>query len=458
MELVPFLVQEKKIGYVEDRKRGQRIIIIIDDFFNLPDWHHLDPPPGDGTAFGLVKLYKVVREWDLTRGIGFFKLPRLSKIEEDSELIINSIQQWLRSVNGDRDDSVLDYYILVDSYYGTKDLVGHLFIEQWKARQVISQAHEKIAYLSTGGTKLGFSDPYNLPVFRKVEIDNAGLFRLTVDLEKWLDYEATPLEELWRKSAGWFDDAKSDVVRHDFSHVKRYFSTHDTNAKAYRQAIEDALGVPFPEAWWQDLDSFENIHNSLKTLCGEVFCGKTDVDGCRNMSVGAAYLVALKAHYDIYGNAGVLAENPSLWKDNSQVIAPIFPLQAVEKAQASAIALYEFFYRIFEGESSPVKKVHFQHHGGVLKVQVTWKATTALPGRKNLAQLMAERFESDRIDVPDAEGSGKMAKNTRDAITQLWRNMMFNKDGFMSPGVVYMEKNVITIASTTCLASGDSES
>jgi len=476
MNLRPYPDANDPIGYVESSKRGKRVIIIIDDFYNLPDWYQASTP---ATAGGLLKLYSVTRDWGFTRGIGFFNLPDPTRIQEDSDKIIDCINQWLDDhvclnaietckpgVEGSevhQEDppiqrSDCSYYILVDTFFGTQDVVGYKFIERWKERQILPKEQEQIAYLSTAGVALGWQDPHNLVIFSKGDIDNMPAGLLPEKLQRWLGFEATALEELWGKTMGWFNDAKSDVVPHNFTQIEQYFDEKSPKFEKYRQAIENALGFRFPEAWWQDLETMKNIHESLKCICGDVFCGNTNNPGCRNISIGAAYLVALKAHYVLFEKLDPLASDPQFWKDASRLTAAIFPLQGTKRARASAIALYNFFYRIFEPRNgkpleSTVETAFFERKGEVLKISLSWSAASSASDRsRSLAQQIDEQFDSNEIELPAAGSPGQIVNNTRNAISELWRTMMFNKNGFLSPGVVYMNKDEVIIASTEYLA------
>lgn len=477
LDLRPYPTEDNPIGFVEDRPRGKRVIIVIDDLFDLPNCYS-DNYKHPATS-GLWKLYDTVQTWDLRRGIGFFDLPDPTQIEERSNAIIDAIDDWVKLICCDEDceegshSSVHEeysYYVLVDFFFGNEaHLVGHKFIDYWKKRQIVPKEHEKLAYFSTAGAYPGFVDPHHLPVFQKGRGINQQE-QLSHDLKEWLDFESVPLERVWEKSVGWFDDAKSNVVRHDFSSIEQYFIDKSPKATKYKQVIEDALGVKFPDAWWQDLESVKNIHESLKHLCGEVFCGNTHLGGCRNVSVGAAYLIALKVHQELYGNIDALASSPSFWKGSPRITSAVFSIQGKAEAKSSAIALYDFFYHTFKYrgslKTSQVKTAFFEQGGVVLKIQLKWKATEKASDRsKSLVQMLMERFDSEEIDAPDPEDFRKfsgdtrpvVANNTRDAISRLWRNMMFNSNGFMSPGVVYMEKDEIIIASTEYLVWGDKE-
>ncbi|WP_448573966.1 hypothetical protein [Trichothermofontia sp.] len=474
MNLIPYPNADDPIGYVESSKRGKRIIIVVDDFYNLPDWYKASTTPS--TAGGLLKLYSVTRDWGSTRGIGFFNLPDPSKLQEDSDKIIDCIDDWLNRVCLDssrtrksgwldedsltRDDFI--YYMFIDTYFGTHYVVGHKFIERWKERQILPKDREHIAYLSTAGVALGWEDPHNLPIFAKGDIDNTLAGLLPDKLKTWLGFEATPLEMVWEKTVGWFNDSKSGIVLHNFTQVKEKFYDASSNSLPfgkYRHAIENALGFSFPEVWWQDLETVKNIHESLKSICGDVFCGNTNQPGCRNISVGATYLVALKAHYDIFRNIDPLASDPNFWKHADHITAAVFPLQGTKRARASAIALYNFFFRMFEPrngakEESQVEGAFFEGKGEVLKICLKWSASEGASDRaKSLAQQLEQQFDSNQIEIFGSERPGQMISNTRNAIAELWRTMVFNRDGFLSPGVVYMERDEIIIASTEYLVT-----
>lgn len=471
MNLTPYPSEDDPIGYVESSKRGKRIIIVIDDFYKLPKWYKVSPTPS--TAGGLLKLYSVTHDWGFTRGIGFFKLPDPTKLKEDSNRIIDCIDEWLERVclssssacaveiaegedeAASREDCV--YYILVDTYFGTQDVVGHKFIQQWKERKILPQHCEKIAYLSTAGVALGWQDPHSLEIFSKGDIDSAPAGLLPRNLQDWLDFEATALEKIWRESIGWFNDSNSDIVVHNFAQIEQYSKDNPQKFDRYKQAIENALGFCLPAAWWQNLETIKNIYESLKCLCGDVFCGNSNQPGCRNISVGAAYLVALRAHYDLFGSIDSLANDPDFWKQADHITAAVFPLQGTKRARASAIALYNFFYRIFEPRNggskvSQVENAFLEQKGEILKIVLKWSASEKAADRpKSLAQQLDEQFDSYEIEIPGSSKAGEIVSNTKNAISDLWRTMMFNRNGFLSPGVVYMNNDEIIIASTEYL-------
>jgi hypothetical protein len=460
MELQPYPVDDDPVGYVEGRQRGKRVIIVIDDFFYLPNWHEI--PTSPLTASGLLNLYNISRDWDLTRGIGFFNLPDPTRIAEDSNQVIDCITDWLKELCSDDDEpcqsiedipEYINFYVLVDLFFGNNtDITGIPFVTHWKERNILPKDRVKLAYFSTTGTSRGNRDPHHLPLFRKGEIDELG--KLPSSLEEWLGFNPVPLEKLWEESEGWFVDAKTDTIKHNFVQVKDFFLNQTAKAEEYKEIIENALGFNFPEEWWQDLETVERIHESLKTLCGDVFCGSTNGIARRNISVGAAYLIALMAHQRLYGHVKPLTRNPSFWQQMPRVTASIFPKQKTKNAKSSAICLYDFFYRLFEPAAdhmnkSQVKTAYFDQNGVVLKIQLQWRADKPSQGRaKSLVQMLDERFNRDEIEVPDPDIYGDFAKNSRDAVSRLWRNMMLNDYGFMSPGVIYMEGDELIIAST----------
>jgi hypothetical protein len=407
-----------------------------------------------------------VAGWDMTHAIGFFNLPNPNQVEQESHEIIDCIDRWIDSICSDDDvpegndginsRSKYDYRVLVDIFFGVEFPVADDFLDCWKERKIISEHCDEVAYFSSARPPA--KKRHDLPYFSKSKVDELG--ELYHDFKTWLGYVPVQLEKVWENSKGWFDvdrsDGKSDIVSHDFARIRPHFEEGSPKAIKYRQEIEKGVDIKFPEAWWQDLDALQNIHESLKHFCGEVFCGSTKANGRRNISVGAAYLIALKAHQDIYGDLGALADDSHMWQTASRATSRIFPLQEPGKAKSSAIYLYEFFFNVFSrheitGYSSPVKTAYFDQGGEVLKIQLKWKAHERPSNRpKSLAQQLAERFDSDQIDAPDPEDYD-ISRNTKDAISRLWRSMMFNDYGFLSPGVIYMERDEVVVASTEYL-------
>ncbi|WP_017716151.1 caspase family protein [Kamptonema formosum] len=257
-----------------------------------------------------------------------------------------------------------------------------------------------------------------------------------------------PLHQLWENTEEWFsNDYENLLVKHSAAEIYEYFESDPLRANRYKAEIEKAIGCNFPEIWFQTRDSIQNIHESLKHLCGAFFCGQTKNPGRRHISIGSAYLIALMAHQKAWGNVQPLTKSVPNWANLTQATSPLFPWQDPATAQTSAMALYDLFLRLFEKRSqeveSQVKTAFFDNSGKILKIQFKWKANQASENRPDsLAQGVARILNQENISVPDT------ASNTRTAILRLWRNMLVSEEGFMSPGVVYMQGPLLVVSST----------
>jgi hypothetical protein len=259
------------------------------------------------------------------------------------------------------------------------------------------------------------------------------------------------LQRLWRETKGWFRNEDADTfMKHSFSHIEPYFTAGNPNqANRYRQEIERVLGgARLPETWWQEIQSIEQIHLSMRTLCGDFFVGSEAVlNNKKEISVGTAYLIALIAYQEIYNNVEPLTTNVMHWKERTQSsTSRIFPIQDAETAKESAMALYDLFYCLFDRTKSESQVINtlFDSPGNCLKIEFNWRANEpAKTGGKSLADLTSEICKNNKRFVIPEEG-----KTTINAILRLLANMFISERGFLSPGVVYMENNALVIAST----------
>ncbi|MBW4495953.1 MAG: caspase family protein [Oscillatoria princeps RMCB-10] len=261
------------------------------------------------------------------------------------------------------------------------------------------------------------------------------------------------LQRLWRETEEWFCADDDDILmKHSPTKVSRYFSPDNSEsdqAVLYRQSVENALGgTPLPNSWWQE-ESVYYLHESLKCLCGEFFSGQDRiVAGRRHISVGAAYLIALMAYQESWpNNVEPLTENVEHWIGRTRASNSwVFALQDAETARTSAMALYDLFLCLFQSrqlESEPqVISAFFEAPGNILRIEFTWRANEpAEDRRESLADWTYQILESKTIFIPQE------AANTRNAILRLLGSMFVSKVGFMSPGVVYMTRNELVVAS-----------
>ncbi len=446
-----FNKDEKCLGYVWNQNQGQKVIAVVDDCFKLVEYD--DSPNAHG--YGLKPIFDKLSRCQETLAIGFFDLPQSTEIQ-DIELIINTIKTWVSELESPN----YKLYLLVDYFHGQQTTESNAhgldFVNYWYKHQPL--AAQKIAFLSIGGADL--PNPHCLERFQKTLIQDCkqDYKPLPQAFLSWLDIDEHPLSRLWSYSDRWFlSDDMTILVKHNFSEMKKVlFEPKDENhvfqAKEYKKKINNALQINLPDIWWENETSAYSIHESLKCLTGAFFCGQTNNSAKRNLSVGAAYLIALMAHQKIYGNVDVFINDSEAWIQCSQASNPIFALQDQETARDSALAIYDLFICLFtlrneNQESSSgkslVRSVCFYEAGTVLKIQLNWNAQNpSLDRQESLDQSMAKIFKQPTINI------SSVAKNTRNSILNLWRQMAISENGFMSPGVIYMEADTLVIAST----------
>ncbi|MDB9375790.1 caspase family protein [Nodularia sphaerocarpa] len=255
------------------------------------------------------------------------------------------------------------------------------------------------------------------------------------------------LEHLWSETADWFSIGGQDLlIKHTYYHISNYFFGNSRNtgkAQSYKAAIETALEVTFPDDWWKNQKSIENLHESLKCLCGAVFCGQNEF-GDRHITIGSAYLIALMAYADVFGNTNKLTDEIDL-SQFKQLDFPLFPLQEPEQARLSAKALYDLFFCLFEAcqnKESEFRQIFFNKEGNKFTIEFTRGADEPKKeGGLSLAEKLPRMLGKDSVPTPKLT-------NTTSAILRLWRCMLISKDGFMSPGTIYMEKQQLIVSSS----------
>ncbi|QLE57459.1 hypothetical protein [Nostoc sp. TCL26-01] len=457
LKLIEYFSQDKRcVGYVWKQDQGQKVIVVIDDCFRLVKY---DQPP-NAHGYGLKVIFDKLSRYDDTLAIGFFDLPQSTE-PEDIQLIINTIKSWVIEL----DTQHYKLYLLVDYFHG-QDMQeskahGLEVVDYWYEHQPLQA--EKIAHLSIGGGDL--RNPHNLECFRKTSIHEHKEDHklLPQELLHWLDIEEHPLSQLWRYSDRWFlNDERTTLVKHDFAEVRKFLfkaendddESSDYQAKEYKRKIGQALQLNIPNVWWEIEESANNIHESLKCLAGAFFCGQTNINAKRNISVGAAYLIALMAHQKVYGNIDVFTQDADAWSHCSQTSSPVFALQDQETARKSAIALYDLFFCLFtprkqndyqehSSGNSLVRNVCFYKAGKVLRIQLNWNAQKPSSDRsESLAQSIKGILNQPTIDTY------QFAQNTRNAFCNLLRQIAISESGFMGPGTIYMEADTLVIAST----------
>jgi hypothetical protein len=465
--LTPFgNISEAKepIGYVWHRNTGWRILIVIDDWFDIPIWdsYNEDDFAPSSHAYGLTLIRDELAALNSTRAIGFFALPdpQIETFNADIQKLIDEISKWVLDIKDD--NAGCKAYIIVDYYYGegfnTANEAGTHFVGQWKTKESLLcqklAVPIKLSHSSIGGGRKT-SNPYNLEVFKKTEIYSTR--QLPIKLRKWLDVDENPIFHLWRESRCWFLAGRDedDIMKHTKGNIQEYLnSPEDGRLSIYRQNVESALGMTLPDSWWQDSESLGCIHESLKCLCGAMFCGECNEDTQkRPISAGAAFLVALIAHHKQCGNITPFIRNENLWSNCHRVATSfVFAKQDRMTAQSSTLALYHLFCLLFEvkdrsgdsaDQTSQVNNVLFGDEGRFLRIELAWHGSRkAIDEVESLAERTTKLFQDTPIKIPAAP-----PQNTREAVLRLWSLMAINEEGCFAPGIVHLNKNMLIIGS-----------
>ena len=453
------------LGYTWQRDTGWRVVVVIDDYYDIFEFASSDQPVKSlsAHAYGLSELFSELPKLESTRAIGFFSLPdpTIPSYEQDIQAVIDTIFQWLSTFR----ENNCRCYGLIDYFYGQgferTRLSGISFLKKWQEIEAESAANlsilpAKLAYLSIGGEQ----EPTPLKVFKKSNILNEvqTYANLPAEIRAWLDIDEHPLSRLWRESTNWFVAGRNDddVMKHTTANIQDYLKNHESGElAAYRWNVESTLGILLPESWWQQPEAVGAIHESLKCFCGAMFCGQCDADTLkRNISTGAAFMIALMAHQNLYGNIDPFVQNEAIWSDCDRLATSfIFARQDCQTAKNAAIALYDYFRLLFEirnradassaARTSQVNGVLFYDGGRLFRIELAWNAhRKATHGVESLAERTTKLLRDTPIRIPEAS-----PRNTREAAMKLWALMGASEDGCFAPGVVCLSENILTVGS-----------
>jgi hypothetical protein len=450
-------------GYVWQRETGDRIVIIVDDDVevfkrnreSLADISNamLRVYPREQP---LIDFYEGLKGLSPIKAIGFFPLPRPKDNDhQQKQEIVAAIRQWIKSFGAD----ISKIWLFVDYFYGDgfeqSTVSGEGFVDFWLEQQWQTE-NTKIAYFSVGGKTKGGSmvreNHHEYPVISKPKMQDEGVSHykeLVSFLEIGTTQLAHPIEHLFSLSKTWFSaHNQGNEIALTSHHLPHEWNEAEPLTQrqiaAYRESIQDALGISeIPDAWLKS-GSLQNLHEAFKHLCGAYSCGQADPQRTsrQNISTGAAYLVALMAYHRACSASNPFLDSKSeVWSLFKQVKAPLFPIQDDATAKASAKALYDFFLHLFQPKFSAtsVKKVSLYEEGRAFKIQLTWDMKS--DPERSLAQLLKRSIRDGSVPVP------KTASNTREASSRLLAQMAVNQNGLGSPGTIYMDGDELTIAS-----------
>lgn len=245
-----------------------------------------------------------------------------------------------------------------------------------------------------------------------------------------INYPSQQLEAIWETTKDWF--ASDDQTRWIYNHDIPFFSLGKVPGQAtqYHQDIERAFNLKLPSNWFQSYESIDAIHQSLKHLCGKDFCGNS-ANGERNLSINAAYWIALIAYYHRYkddprDNAALIKNiDWSTLRNNSTLLCQ----QSLERAKKTAKAIYDLCYTLFDKKDSSdsIKNTYFEERGRVLIIELAWDASD------KFSKLDEEKLPSDTLNV-------------KNSVRHLGLAMLSSKCGFMNSGSIYLKGRFLTFA------------
>lgn len=252
--------------------------------------------------------------------------------------------------------------------------------------------------------------------------------------QDWLELKEHRLEKLWSETEGWFSD-EHPLIKHSLA--PNYLEKSIDEFKRVLK-ITDSTSIEF---LWGTETAANNFHESMKSFCGECFCGQKTT-GNYSISIGGAYVIALMAYQDAWPNYTLEAITKNVkneWKNLLCLKSPLLALQKPYYATASAKALYDLFFNLFKAnyfdENQPqIENAFFQNNGAILKIFTRWKPNEKYHGKPSLVEGLHTYIDQEKEIVRTPE----YATNAKSAIIRLWRNMLLTKNGFLSPGIVYM--------------------
>jgi len=254
--------------------------------------------------------------------------------------------------------------------------------------------------------------------------------------QSWLEeFKEHRLEKLWIETEGWFSDGQNSI-QHSFSP-----QLHEESIREFQKVLKITDSIDF---LWANETAAEKLHESIKSFCGDHFCGQKPT-GNLHITMGEAYLIALMAYHEAWPdhNLEPLTRNvKNQWHELHHLKSPLLPLQKPDYAKASAMALYDLFLNLFKPnnyqQTSPqIEDAFFQENGKILKIFFDWNPNEKYYGKPSLVEGLHTILDRDRekILIPES------ASNAKHAILRLWKNMLVSKDGFMGPGTIYMGVN-----------------
>ena len=143
------------------------------------------------------------------------------------------------------------------------------------------------------------------------------------------------------------------------------------------------------------LSIFEHYPRNSEAYLRSRLLGNISGGSKYNLTIGAAYLIAILAVQNGTGDASMLTSNIELDNIRTGLTTRLFPLQGVEDARRGARALYFLFRFLFtpnpkhgDGKSTCCTSFNFLDAGHTMAFGLSWPSGS----RKSLADEVADKL------------------------------------------------------------------
>ena len=229
------------------------------------------------------------------------------------------------------------------------------------------------------------------------------------------------------KSNGWFSLDVDVTMPHEFSSIK--------DRDAYKKELEKAVdsgGSNFrlPGEWFSNNESFLTLHENLKHLCGLDYNGLNE-NGARTLSIGAIFLIAMFSYYHKRGSIEPFTKSVTSWNNYDCITSPFLGPQPIDYAKKTAVSLFNFFSLIFENKIENNKiGCNILNKGKLIEFSFDeWEYNGFF---KKLERMFP-------LSTPEK------VINTTTSLLKLFHYMLFQTNGFLHPGHIYMEEGTLYV-------------
>jgi hypothetical protein len=253
-------------------------------------------------------------------------------------------------------------------------------------------------------------------------------------LSRWIELSLPcPLPEVWQRA--------TDKLLFDNVQCNDSCMTHTlSKVSGHREEVQSVLGLELPISWWDNFESANVIHESLKFMCGSWYCGTPTpkrISGMHNLSLGSVYLISLLAYNAAQGNILIPTNDIKDLSQYPKLKNSFLRIQSEETAKNTAKALFYFFRNIFRIEAkhdhAHLENVYLDYDGAEIKFIFSKKWN--LEGFcRNVVTIYSDYSKKgvSLIDLDESSWSDKAPL----AFVSLLQGMLHNKNGIGSPGNV----------------------